>query len=50
MTTTHIAQILFAGFLPLTAMAYILGRKTIRAQQDPQATFKASENLHGWYG
>ncbi len=49
MTTTHIAQILFAGFLPLTAMAYILGRKTIRAQQDPQATFKASENLHGWY-
>ncbi len=48
-TTTHIAQLFFAGLLPLTAMAYLLGRRTIRAQQDPDAQFKASENLYGWF-
>ena len=49
MTTTYLAQYLFAGFLPLALVAYLLGRRTIRSQQDPSALFKASENLFGWY-
>jgi phosphate transport system permease protein len=48
-TTTYLAQYLFAGFLPLALAAYLLGRRTIRGQQDPTARFKASENLFGWF-
>ena len=49
MTTTHIAQYLFTGFIPLALCAYLLGRKKIRGQQDPDARFKTSENLYGWF-
>lgn len=49
MTTTYLAQYLFAGFLPLALAAYLLGRRMIRGQQDPTARFKASENLFGWF-
>jgi phosphate transport system permease protein len=48
-TTTHIAQYLFTGFIPLALCAYLLGRKKIRGQQDPDARFKTSENLYGWF-
>lgn len=49
MTTTYLTQYIFAGLLPLAFFGYMLGRKSIRAQQDPTARFKASENLFGWY-
>ncbi len=49
MTTTYLAQYLFAGFLPLALFGYLAGRRKIRVQQDPNARYKASENLFGWY-
>ncbi|WP_028576563.1 phosphate ABC transporter permease subunit PstC [Desulfomicrobium escambiense] len=49
MTTTYLAQYLFAGLLPLALFGYLAGRRKIRAQQDPSARYKASENLFGWY-
>jgi phosphate transport system permease protein len=48
-TTTYLAQYLFAGFLPLALFGYLAGRRKIRVQQDPGARYKASENLFGWY-
>ncbi len=49
MTTTYLAQYLFAGLLPLALVAYFAGRRKIRTQQDPNDHYKASENLFGWY-
>ena len=49
MTTNYLAQYLFAGLLPLALFGYFLGRSKIRAQQDPNARYKASENLFGWF-
>ncbi len=49
MTTTYLAQYLFAGFLPLALFGYLAGRRKIRVQQAPGARYKASENLFGWY-
>lgn len=49
MTTTYLAQYLFTGLLPLALFGYFLGRRKIRSQQDPNARFKASENLFGWF-
>lgn len=49
MTTTYLAQYLFAGLLPLALFGYLAGRRKIRGQQDPSARYKASENLFGWY-
>lgn len=49
MTTTYLAQYLFAGLLPLALLGYLFGRRRIRVQQDPNATFKTSESLYGWY-
>lgn len=49
MTTTYLAQYLFAGLLPLGLLGYLFGRSRIRSQQDPGAKFKTSENLYGWY-
>ena len=49
MTTTYLAQYIFAGLLPLGLFGYLLGRRKIRSQQDPKARYKASENLFGWY-
>ncbi len=49
MTTTHIAQYLFTGILPLALCAYLLGRKKSRSIQDQNARFKISENLFGWF-
>lgn len=49
MTTTYLAQYLFAGLLPLGIFGYLAGRRRIGSQQDPAARFKASENLFGWY-
>jgi len=48
-TTTYLAQYLFAGLLPLALVAYFAGRRKIRTQQDPNDHYKASENLFGWY-
>jgi phosphate transport system permease protein len=48
-TTTYLAQYLFTGLLPLALFGYFLGRRKIRSQQDPNARFKASENLFGWF-
>jgi len=48
-TTTYLAQYLFAGLLPLALFGYFLGRRKIRTQQDPNARYKASENLFGWF-
>jgi phosphate transport system permease protein len=48
-TTTYLAQYLFAGLLPLALFGYLLGRRKIRTQQDPNARYKASENLFGWF-
>jgi phosphate transport system permease protein len=48
-TTTYLAQYLFAGFLPLALFGYLAGRRKIRVQQAPGARYKASENLFGWY-
>lgn len=49
MTTTYLAQYLFTGLLPLALFGYLLGRRKIRSQQDPDARYKASENLFGWF-
>ncbi|MGE4440968.1 MAG: phosphate ABC transporter permease subunit PstC [Desulfomicrobium sp.] len=49
MTTTYLAQYLFTGLLPLALFGYLLGRRKIRGQQDPDARYKASENLFGWF-
>lgn len=49
MTTTYLAQYLFAGFLPLALFGYLAARRKIGSQQDPNARFKASENLFGWF-
>jgi phosphate transport system permease protein len=48
-TTTYLAQYLFAGLLPLALFGYFLGRRKIRVQQDQSARYKASENLFGWF-
>jgi phosphate transport system permease protein len=48
-TTTYLAQYLFAGLLHLALAGYLAGRKKIRSQQDPNARYKTSENLFGWY-
>jgi phosphate transport system permease protein len=48
-TTTYLAQYLFTGLLPLALFGYFLGRRKIRRQQDPNARYKAPENLFGWF-
>ncbi len=49
MTSLHLNQLFVVALLSLTTCGYFLGRRRIRALQDPLARFKASENLFGWY-